>query len=117
VLDDVSFAPRGRQPIALGPPAPAASPASPPLGFGAPDRGSVYFDAQDLAGLAVQSVRRRSEWSCRPADGGSLFEHRRQRAGMTTLAAAGGGPGRGHQAMPMGMHTEGPDFRRPSGKS
>jgi NHLM bacteriocin system ABC transporter ATP-binding protein len=81
------------------------------LGFERPTAGSIYFDGQDLAGLAVQSVRRQIGvvlQTGRPM-AGSLFSNI---IGSSNLgiddaweAARMAGLEEDIKAMPMGMHT------------
>ncbi|HEY7214342.1 MAG TPA: ATP-binding cassette domain-containing protein, partial [Thermoanaerobaculia bacterium] len=81
------------------------------LGFERPAAGSIYFDGQDLSGLAVQSVRRQIGvvlQTGRPM-AGSIFSNI---VGSSNLgidaaweAARMAGLEEDIKAMPMGMHT------------
>ncbi|HVT18280.1 MAG TPA: NHLP bacteriocin export ABC transporter permease/ATPase subunit [Thermoanaerobaculia bacterium] len=81
------------------------------LGFERPGAGSIYFDGQDLAGLAAQSVRRQIGvvlQTGRPM-AGSIFSNI---VGSSNLgiddawdAARAVGLAEDIEAMPMGMHT------------
>jgi len=113
VLDDVSFRAREGEFIALVGPSGAGKSTCLRLllGFERPTSGSIYFDAQDLAGLAAQSVRRQLGvvlQSGRPM-AGSLFSNI---VGSALLgideaweAARAAGLEEDIKAMPMGMHT------------
>ncbi len=81
------------------------------LGFEKPTSGSIYFDGQDLAGLAAQSVRRQIGvvlQSGRPM-AGSIFTNIVGSANLGIDEAWGAAQAAGLEedikAMPMGMHT------------
>ncbi len=81
------------------------------LGFEKPTVGSIYFDGQDLSGLAVQSVRRQIGvvlQSGRPM-AGSIFSNIMGSANLGVdaawEAARMAGLEEDIKAMPMGMHT------------
>ena len=113
ILDDVSFRAASGEFIALVGPSGAGKSSCLRLilGFDKPESGSIYFDGQDLAGLAVQSVRRQIGvvlQTGRPM-AGSLFSNI---VGSSNLgidaaweAARMAGLEEDIQAMPMGMHT------------
>lgn len=113
ILDDVSFRAGPGEFIALVGPSGAGKSSCLRLilGFEKPSSGSIYFDGQDLAGLAVQSVRRQIGvvlQTGRPM-AGSLFSNI---IGSSNLgiddaweAARMAGLEDDIKAMPMGMHT------------
>jgi ATP-binding cassette subfamily C protein len=113
VLEDVSFRAGPGEFIALVGPSGAGKSTCLRLvlGFERPTAGSIYFDGQDLAGLAVQSVRRQIGvvlQSGRPM-AGSIFSNI---VGSSILgiddawdAARAAGLEDDIKAMPMGMHT------------
>jgi ATP-binding cassette subfamily C protein len=113
ILDDLSFRAGPGEFIALVGPSGAGKSTCLRLilGFERPTAGSIYFDGQDLAGLAVQSVRRQIGvvlQTGRPM-AGSIFSNI---AGSSSLgiedaweAARMAGLEEDIQAMPMGMHT------------
>jgi NHLM bacteriocin system ABC transporter ATP-binding protein len=113
ILDDVSFRAGPGEFIALVGPSGAGKSTCLRLivGFERPHSGSIYFDGQDLAGLAVQGVRRQIGvvlQSGRPM-AGSLFSNI---VGSSNLgidaaweAARMAGLEDDIKAMPMGMHT------------
>lgn len=113
ILDDVSFRAGPGEFIALVGPSGAGKSTCLRLilGFEKPTAGSIYFDGQDLAGLAVQSVRRQIGvvlQTGRPM-AGSLFSNI---VGSSNLgiddaweAARMAGLEEDIKAMPMGMHT------------
>lgn len=113
ILDDVSFRAGPGEFIALVGPSGAGKSTCLRLivGFEKPSSGSIYFDGQDLAGLAVQGVRRQIGvvlQSGRPM-AGSLFSNI---IGSSNLgvdaaweAARMAGLEDDIKAMPMGMHT------------
>ena len=113
ILDDVSFRARPGEFIALVGPSGAGKSTCLRLilGFERPVSGSIYFDGQDLASLAVQSVRRQIGvvlQSGRPM-AGSIFSNI---VGSSNLgigdaweAARMAGLEEDIKAMPMGMHT------------
>ena len=81
------------------------------LGFEKPTAGSIYFDGQDVAGLALQSVRRQIGvvlQSGRPM-AGSIFSNIVGSANLgiddAWEAARAAGLEDDIKAMPMGMHT------------
>jgi ATP-binding cassette subfamily C protein len=81
------------------------------LGFEKPTAGSIYFDGQDVAGLAVQSVRRQIGvvlQTGRPM-AGSIFSNIVGSANLgiddAWEAARAAGLEDDIKAMPMGMHT------------
>ncbi len=113
VLDDVSFRARPGEFIALVGPSGSGKSTCLRLilGFERPASGSIYFDGQDLASLAVQQVRRQI---------GVVLQHGRPIAGDIFSNIIGGsnlgiddaweaarmaGLAEDIQAMPMGMHT------------
>ncbi len=113
VLDDVSFRAGAGEFIALVGPSGAGKSTCLRLilGFEKPASGSIYFDGQDLSGLAVQSVRRQIGvvlQTGRPM-AGSIFSNI---VGSSNLgidaaweAARMAGLEEDIKAMPMGMHT------------
>ncbi|HKV11786.1 MAG TPA: NHLP bacteriocin export ABC transporter permease/ATPase subunit [Thermoanaerobaculia bacterium] len=113
ILDDVSFKAGPGEFIALVGPSGAGKSTCLRLilGFDKPTSGSIYFDGQDLASLAVQSVRRQIGvvlQTGRPM-AGSLFSNI---TGSSNLgidaaweAARMAGLEEDIKAMPMGMHT------------
>ncbi len=113
ILDDVSFRAGPGEFIALVGPSGAGKSTCLRLllGFEKPTSGSLYFDGQDLAGLAVQSVRRQIGvvlQTGRPM-AGSIFSNI---TGSSNLgiddaweAARAAGLEEDIKAMPMGMHT------------
>ncbi|MEA2562618.1 MAG: hypothetical protein QOH06_4122 [Acidobacteriota bacterium] len=113
ILDDVSFRAGPGEFIALVGPSGAGKSSCLRLilGFDKPQSGSIYFDGQDLAGLAVQSVRRQIGvvlQTGRPM-AGSIFSNI---VGSASLgiddaweAARMAGLEEDVKAMPMGMHT------------
>ncbi len=113
ILDDVSFRAGPGEFIALVGPSGAGKSTCLRLilGFEKPTAGSIYFDGQDLAGLAVQSVRRQIGvvlQTGRPM-AGSIFSNI---TGSSSLgiddaweAARMAGLEEDIKAMPMGMHT------------
>jgi NHLM bacteriocin system ABC transporter ATP-binding protein len=113
ILDDVSFRAGPGEFIALVGPSGAGKSTCLRLllGFEKPTSGSIYFDGQDLAGLAIQSVRRQIGvvlQTGRPM-AGSLFSNI---VGSSNLsmddaweAARMAGLEEDIKAMPMGMHT------------
>jgi ATP-binding cassette subfamily C protein len=113
VLEDVSFRARAGEFIALVGPSGAGKSTCLRLilGFERPSAGSIYFDGQDLAGLAVQSVRRQIGvvlQTGRPM-AGSIFSNIVGSANLgiddAWEAARAAGLEEDIQAMPMGMHT------------
>ncbi|MBW8879005.1 MAG: NHLP bacteriocin export ABC transporter permease/ATPase subunit [Acidobacteria bacterium] len=113
VLDDVSFRAGPGEFIALVGPSGAGKSTCLRLilGFEKPTSGSIYFDGQDLAGLAVQSVRRQIGvvlQTGRPM-AGSIFSNIVGSANLTIddawEAARAAGLEEDVKAMPMGMHT------------
>lgn len=113
ILDDVSFRAGPGEFIALVGPSGAGKSTALRLllGFEKPTSGSIYFDGQDLAGLAVQSVRRQIGvvlQTGRPM-AGSLFSNivGSSNLGMDDAweAARMAGLEEDIKAMPMGMHT------------
>lgn len=113
ILDDVSFRAAPGEFIALVGPSGAGKSSCLRLilGFEKPSSGSIYFDGQDLASLAIQSVRRQIGvvlQSGRPM-AGSIFSNI---IGSSNLgiddaweAARMAGLEDDIKAMPMGMHT------------
>ncbi len=113
ILDNVSFRASPGEFIALVGPSGAGKSTCLRLilGFEKPTLGSIYFDGQDLAGLAVQSVRRQIGvvlQTGRPM-AGSIFSNI---TGSSNLgiddaweAARAAGLEEDVKAMPMGMHT------------
>jgi ATP-binding cassette subfamily C protein len=113
ILDDVSFRAGPGEFIALVGPSGAGKSTCLRLilGFEKPTAGSIYFDGQDLSGLAVQSVRRQIGvvlQTGRPM-AGSIFSNI---VGSSNLgidaaweAARMAGLEDDVKAMPMGMHT------------
>ena len=113
ILDDVSFRAGPGEFIALVGPSGAGKSTCLRLilGFEKPAAGSIYFDGQDLSGLAVQSVRRQIGvvlQTGRPM-AGSIFSNI---VGSSNLgidaaweAARMAGLEDDIKAMPMGMHT------------
>jgi len=113
ILNDVSFRAGPGEFIALVGPSGAGKSTCLRLilGFEKPTSGSIYFDGQDLAGLAVQSVRRQIGvvlQTGRPM-AGSIFSNI---TGSSNLgiddaweAARAAGLEEDIKAMPMGMHT------------
>jgi len=113
VLDDVSFRAGPGEFIALVGPSGSGKSTCLRLilGFEKPVAGSIYFDGQDLAGLAVQSVRRQIGvvlQSGRPM-AGSIFSNIVGSANLgiddAWEAARAAGLEDDVKAMPMGMHT------------
>ncbi|HYO15090.1 MAG TPA: NHLP bacteriocin export ABC transporter permease/ATPase subunit, partial [Thermoanaerobaculia bacterium] len=113
ILDDVSFRAGPGEFIALVGPSGAGKSTCLRLllGFEKPTSGSIYFDGQDLAGLAIQSVRRQIGvvlQTGRPM-AGSLFSNivGSSNLGMDDAweAARMAGLEEDIKAMPMGMHT------------
>jgi NHLM bacteriocin system ABC transporter ATP-binding protein len=114
VLDDVSFRARPGEFIALiGPSGSGKSTCLRlTLGFERPASGSIYFDGQDLASLAIQAVRRQIGTvlqSGRPMVG-DIFTNIVGNSSSLTLADAWAaarmaGMEEDIDAMPMGMHT------------
>ncbi|MFL6261293.1 MAG: NHLP bacteriocin export ABC transporter permease/ATPase subunit [Thermoanaerobaculia bacterium] len=113
ILDDVSFRAGPGEFIALVGPSGAGKSTCLRLllGFERPTSGSIYFDGQDLAGLAVQSVRRQIGvvlQTGRPIAGSIISNI----TGSSNLgiddaweAARMAGLEEDIKAMPMGMHT------------
>jgi ABC-type bacteriocin/lantibiotic exporter with double-glycine peptidase domain len=113
ILDDVSFRAEPGEFIALVGPSGAGKSTCMRmiLGFEKPSAGSLYFDGQDLSGLAMQSVRRQFGvvlQSGKPM-AGTIFSNI---IGSSTLgiddaweAARMAGLEDDINAMPMGMHT------------
>ena len=113
ILDDVSFRARPGEFIALVGPSGAGKSTCLRLvlGFEKPTSGSIYFDGQDVASLAAQSVRRQIGvvlQTGRPM-AGSIFSNI---VGSASLgiddaweAARLAGLEEDIKAMPMGMHT------------
>ncbi|HEV8578616.1 MAG TPA: NHLP bacteriocin export ABC transporter permease/ATPase subunit [Thermoanaerobaculia bacterium] len=113
ILDDLSFRAAPGEFIALVGPSGAGKSTSLRmiLGFEKPASGSIYFDGQDLSGLAAQSVRRQIGvvlQTGRPM-AGSIFSNI---VGSSNLgidaaweAARMAGLEEDIKAMPMGMHT------------
>ncbi|MFL6291511.1 MAG: NHLP bacteriocin export ABC transporter permease/ATPase subunit [Thermoanaerobaculia bacterium] len=113
ILDDVSFRARPGEFIALVGPSGAGKSTCLRLilGFEKPGSGSIYFDGQDLASLAVRSVRRQIGvvlQSGRPM-AGSIVSNILGSANLTIdaawEAARMAGLEEDIKAMPMGMHT------------
>jgi ATP-binding cassette subfamily C protein len=113
VLDDVSFRAGPGEFIALVGPSGAGKSTCLRLilGFEKPTAGSIYFDGQDVAGLAVQSVRRQIGvvlQTGRPM-AGSIFSNIVGSANLwiddAWEAARAAGLEDDIKAMPMGMHT------------
>jgi NHLM bacteriocin system ABC transporter ATP-binding protein len=113
VLDDVSFRAGAGEFIALVGPSGAGKSTCLRLilGFEKPTSGSIYFDGQDLAGLAMQSVRRQIGvvlQTGRPM-AGSMFSNIVGSANLgiddAWEAARAAGLEDDVKAMPMGMHT------------
>jgi NHLM bacteriocin system ABC transporter ATP-binding protein len=113
VLDDVSFRAGPGELIALVGPSGAGKSTCLRLllGFEKPTSGSIYFDGQDVAGLALQSVRRQIGvvlQSGRPM-AGSIFSNIVGSANLgiedAWEAARAAGLEDDIKAMPMGMHT------------
>ncbi|HEX3527749.1 MAG TPA: NHLP bacteriocin export ABC transporter permease/ATPase subunit [Thermoanaerobaculia bacterium] len=113
VLDDVSLRAGPGEFIALVGPSGAGKSTCLRLilGFEKPTAGSIYFDGQDVAGLALQSVRRQIGvvlQSGRPM-AGSIFSNIVGSANLgiddAWEAARAAGLEEDIKAMPMGMHT------------
>jgi len=113
ILEDVSFRAAPGEFIALVGPSGAGKSTCLRLilGFEKPTSGSIYFDGQDLAGLAVQSVRRQIGvvlQTGRPM-AGSIFSNIVGSANLgiedAWEAARMAGLEEDIKAMPMGMHT------------
>jgi NHLM bacteriocin system ABC transporter ATP-binding protein len=113
ILDDVSFRAEPGEFIALVGPSGAGKSTALRLllGFEQPTSGSLYFDGQDLAGLAIQSVRRQIGvvlQTGRPM-AGSIFSNIVGSANLSMddawEAARMAGLEDDIKAMPMGMHT------------
>ncbi|HEX4498009.1 MAG TPA: NHLP bacteriocin export ABC transporter permease/ATPase subunit [Thermoanaerobaculia bacterium] len=113
ILDDVSFRAGPGEFIALVGPSGAGKSTCLRLilGFEKATSGSIYFDGQDLAGLAVQSVRRQTGvvlQSGRPM-AGSIFSNITGSSNLgideAWAAARAAGLEEDIKAMPMGMHT------------
>lgn len=113
ILDDVSFRAGPGEFIALVGPSGAGKSSCLRLilGFEKPGSGSIYFDGQDLAGLAIQSVRRQIGvvlQTGRPM-AGSIFSNiiGSSKLGIDDAweAARMAGLEEDIKAMPMGMHT------------
>ena len=113
ILDDVSFRARPGEFVALVGPSGAGKSTCLRLilGFEKPTSGSIYFDSQDLASLAVQSVRRQIGVVLQTGlpMAGSIFSNI---VGSASLgiedaweAARMAGLEEDIKAMPMGMHT------------
>lgn len=113
VLQGVSFRARAGEFIALVGPSGSGKSTSLRLmlGFERPTAGAVYFDGQDLAGLAVRDVRRQIGVVLQNGRllAGSLFSNIVGSANLTIddawAAARAAGLAEDIQAMPMGMHT------------
>ncbi|HMA48829.1 MAG TPA: ATP-binding cassette domain-containing protein [Magnetospirillaceae bacterium] len=81
------------------------------LGFDKPETGTVFFDGMDLAGLDVQSLRRRIGTVLQGSKlfAGSIYDNIRAGADMTIeeawAAAEQADVADDIKAMPMGMHT------------
>lgn len=113
VLDDVSFHARAGEFIALVGPSGAGKSTCLRLilGFEKPSAGSIYFDGQDLAGIAVQSVRRQIGVVLQTGKplSGSIYSNIVGSANLTMddawEAARAAGLEEDIKAMPMGMHT------------
>jgi len=113
ILDEVSFRAGPGEFIALVGPSGAGKSTCLRLilGFDKPAAGSIYFDGQDLSGLAVQSVRRQIGvvlQTGRPM-AGSIFSNivGSSNLGIDAAWEAAGMAGLEDdiKAMPMGMHT------------
>ena len=113
ILDDVSFRAAPGEFIALVGPSGAGKSTCLRLilGFEKPTSGSIYFDGQDLAGLAAQSVRRQIGvvlQTGRPM-AGSIFSNITGNSNLgiddAWEAARMAGLEEDIKAMPMGMHT------------
>jgi NHLM bacteriocin system ABC transporter ATP-binding protein len=113
ILDDVSFRAGPGEFIALVGPSGAGKSTCLRLllGFEKPTSGSLYFDGQDLASLAVQSVRRQIGvvlQTGRPM-AGSIFSNITGSSNLSIddawEAARMAGLEEDIKAMPMGMHT------------
>ncbi len=113
ILDDVSFRAAPGEFIALVGPSGAGKSTCLRLllGFEKPTSGSIYFDGQDVAGLAAQSVRRQLGvvlQTGRPM-AGSLFSNITGNSSLgiddAWAAARMAGLEEDIKAMPMGMHT------------
>jgi ATP-binding cassette subfamily C protein len=113
ILDDVSFRAAPGEFIALVGPSGAGKSTCLRLllGFEKPTAGSIYFDGQDVAGLAAQSVRRQLGvvlQTGRPM-AGSIFSNITGNSNLgiddAWAAARMAGLEEDIQAMPMGMHT------------
>jgi ATP-binding cassette subfamily C protein len=113
ILDDVSFRARPGEFIALVGPSGAGKSTClrMVLGFEKPTSGSIYYDGQDLAALAIQSVRRQIGvvlQTGRPM-AGSIFSNIIGSASLgiddAWEAARMAGLEDDIKAMPMGMHT------------
>jgi NHLM bacteriocin system ABC transporter ATP-binding protein len=113
ILEDVSFRAAPGEFIALVGPSGAGKSTCLRLilGFEKPSAGSIYFDGQDLSGLAVQSVRRQIGvvlQTGRPM-AGSLYSNIMGSANLgidaAWEAARMAGLEEDIKAMPMGMHT------------
>jgi ATP-binding cassette subfamily C protein len=113
ILDDVSFRAGPGEFIALVGPSGAGKSTCLRLllGFEKPTSGSLYFDGQDIAGLAVQSVRRQIGvvlQTGRPM-AGSIFSNITGSSNLSIddawEAARMAGLEEDIKAMPMGMHT------------
>jgi ATP-binding cassette subfamily C protein len=113
ILDDVSFRAGAGEFIALVGPSGAGKSTCLRLilGFENPISGSIYFDGQDLASLAVQSVRRQIGVVLQHGKpmSGSIFSNIVGSAQLTLddawEAARMAGLEEDIKAMPMGMHT------------
>jgi NHLM bacteriocin system ABC transporter ATP-binding protein len=113
ILSDVSFRAAPGEFIALVGPSGAGKSTCLRLilGFETPTSGSIYYDGQDLAGLAVQAVRRQIGvvlQSGRPM-AGSIFSNITGSSNLgideAWAAARAAGLEEDIKAMPMGMHT------------
>jgi NHLM bacteriocin system ABC transporter ATP-binding protein len=113
ILDDVSFRAAPGEFIALVGPSGAGKSTCLRLllGFEKPSSGSIYFDGQDVAGLAAQSVRRQLGvvlQTGRPM-AGSIFSNITGNSNLgiddAWAAARMAGLEEDVKAMPMGMHT------------
>jgi NHLM bacteriocin system ABC transporter ATP-binding protein len=113
ILDDVSFRAAPGEFIALVGPSGAGKSTCLRLllGFEKPTSGSIYFDGQDVAGLAAQSVRRQLGvvlQTGRPM-AGSIFSNITGNSNLgiddAWAAARMAGLEDDVKAMPMGMHT------------
>ena len=120
ILDDVSFRAAPGEFIALVGPSGAGKSTCLRLllGFEKPTAGSIYFDGQDVAGLAAQSVRRQLGvvlQTGRPM-AGSIFSNITGNSNLgiddAWAAARMAGLEEDIQAMPMGMHTVVSEGRR-----